>query len=165
MKPCCCIYLVLPPSIPGPWYSTRPLDPMIDLQLGDRVYDPKKNRWYWGCFIVGFTPLNDSGSPLFTINGCEQNPPRMVGLYRFMALGWPHSPSFSHGGIHQWQLSQYYPMIPLFYVMNTPWAMRYDDIHHGHGHYSPILIWLVVGPPLWKNMKVNWDDYSQYMGK
>ena len=25
--------------------------------------------------------------------------------------------------------------------------------------------WLVVGPPLWKNMKVNWDDYSQYIGK
>ena len=25
-------------------------------------------------------------------------------------------------------------------------------------------IWLVVWTPL-KNMKVNWDDYSQYMGK
>ena len=26
------------------------------------------------------------------------------------------------------------------------------------------IIWLVVWTPL-KNMKVNWDDYSQYMGK
>ena len=25
--------------------------------------------------------------------------------------------------------------------------------------------WLVVDLPLWKNIKVSWDDYSQYMGK
>ena len=27
-----------------------------------------------------------------------------------------------------------------------------------------LAFWLVVGPPLWKIL-VNWDDYSQYMGK
>ena len=26
-------------------------------------------------------------------------------------------------------------------------------------------IWLVVEPPLWKNMKVSWDDYSHLNGK
>ena len=26
-----------------------------------------------------------------------------------------------------------------------------------------MLIWLVVDQPLWKNMKVSWDDYSPYM--
>ena len=35
-----------------------------------------------------------------------------------------------------------------------------------HLWHSPctVLRWLVVSTPL-KNMKVNWDDYSQYMGK
>ena len=32
------------------------------------------------------------------------------------------------------------------------------------GNHNAIIIWLVVSTPL-KNMKVSWDDYSQYMGK
>ena len=37
--------------------------------------------------------------------------------------------------------------------------MIYLEIKMGKG-----TIWLVVSTPL-KNMNVNWDDYSQYMGK
>ena len=37
-------------------------------------------------------------------------------------------------------------------------SSRQNALTRGH------LIWLVVSTPL-KNMKVNWDDYSQYMGK
>ena len=36
-----------------------------------------------------------------------------------------------------------------------------------HSHFCPALksIWLVVYLPLWKNMKVSWDEYFQFMGK
>ena len=37
------------------------------------------------------------------------------------------------------------------------WPRTFPAMHQIHG-------WLVVGPPLWKIL-VNWDDYSQYMGK
>ena len=33
-----------------------------------------------------------------------------------------------------------------------------------HAAAMAIIFWLVVSAPL-KNMKVSWDDYSQYMGK
>ena len=33
---------------------------------------------------------------------------------------------------------------------------------HSETYRYPIIIWLVVSTPL-KNMKVSWDDYSQYM--
>ena len=35
---------------------------------------------------------------------------------------------------------------------------------HQHTMHDSNINWLVVSTPL-KNMKVNWDDYSQYMGK
>ena len=44
--------------------------------------------------------------------------------------------------------------------MEGPWppkSLRYNSHVHKQN-------WLVVSTPL-KNMKVNWDDYSQYMGK
>ena len=65
----------------------------------------------------------------------------------------------------------------------TPWIFRKDRecTHIPLGSFRRVLFhipwldpyvchiwchiyWLVVGPPLWKIL-VNWDDYSQYMGK
>ena len=39
--------------------------------------------------------------------------------------------------------------------------VKREIIWYNFKHYNS---WLVVGPPLWKIL-VNWDDYSQYMGK
>jgi hypothetical protein len=47
-------------------------------------------------------------------------------------------------------------------IMGISWdVMRYNG---SITNIMEILIWLVVSTPL-KNMKVGWDDYSQYMDK
>ena len=48
-----------------------------------------------------------------------------------------------------------------------PWRLRQSVVDpHGKSRnfITTLWYWLVVWTPL-KNMKVNWDDYSQYMGK
>ena len=95
---------------------------------------------------VGHRPWDDGHGPTTTGETCQ--------------LG-EHPQVFMDGPHDLWLLE----------VREASWGLsvRWDWIFGGlvQGETHPRLlssfIWLVVGPPLWKNMNVSWDDdYSQY---